>query len=198
MSPAWRRRARVAAIPSTLFAAVVFVLGWMEVSPFAAWPLGLILLLSAPALVPFVMLTADLSAARGRRRWSPLDAPPLPTPVFRWRDVLTRRQSVVVGLLAVVVAVSFLLSIGESRGTPETVDGRLVFTDRGTVIGPATPRQADEERTRVSRMFGGHLMLFGVVGLLASVPPASSASRHPRPSSGAPSRLDRPGGPRDV
>lgn len=92
--------------------------------------------------------------------------------------------------------VSLFLAFNDSRGSPETINGELVFTDHGNVIGPATERQADEARTHDSRMFSGHLMLFGVIGLLARVPPATVPPRNKRPSSRARGLRGRPGGPR--
>lgn len=100
------------------------------------------------------------------------------------------------GALGVLVFVSFFLAINDYRGSPEMVNGELVFTDHGEVIGPATERQADEARTRESRMLSGHLMLFGVVGLLARVPPATVTPGIERPASRARGLRGRPGGPR--
>jgi hypothetical protein len=197
VSPSWQHRLKLAAIPSTVFAAVVFSLGWKSVSPFASWPLGLILLLSVPAVVPFALAAMELAGQQGGRRSrrapAPLEVPP---PEFRWRDVLTPRQAVVVGAVGVVVFVSFFMAWTSYRGSPETVNGELVFTDRGEVIGPATEREADEARTLTSRMFTGHLMLFGVLGLLASVPTLAVSPQTKRPASRARGPGSRPGGPR--
>ncbi len=156
-----------------VFAGVVFVYGWTPVSPFASWPLGLILLLAAPAVVPFAILVGAVSG-RARRNRVNGDVPSFlaSAPRFRWSDVLTTRRAVFAGCLAVLVFVSFFAAFRDYRGSPELVDGQLVFTDHGRILGPATQQDADEARTRESRMFTGHLMLFGVVGLLAQVPPA--------------------------
>lgn len=197
MSSTWKRRLKLAAIPSTVFAAFVFIFGWMPVSPFASWPLGLLILLCVPALIPFALTATDLAQQHGGRRFRRgLNAPLLPTPKFRWRDVLTTRQATFAGALGVLVFVSFFIAFRDYRGSPEMVNGKLVFTDHGKVIGPATERQADEARTRDSRMFSGHLMLFGVVGLLARVPPATIPPRKKRPDSSARWLRGRPGGPR--
>ena len=197
MSSSWKYWLRLTAIPSTVFAAVVFIFGWMSVSPLASWPLGLTASLCIPALIPFVILLTDLAQQQGvRRSRGGLTAPQLPIPKFRWRGVLTARRAAFAGVLGVLVFVSFFIAASDYRGSPEMVNGRLVFTDHGKVVGPATQRQADEARTRESRMFSGHLMLFGVVGLLARVPPATVPSRDKRPRSRARSLRGRPGGPR--
>ncbi len=179
VSSSWKHRLKLAAIPSTLFAAVVFSFGWKSVSPFASWPIGLLIVLSAPALIPFVVMTIDLGRQQRPRRFGrgPF-SPQLPTQRFQWRDVLTSRQAAFVGALGVVVFVSFFVAFAQYRGSPEVVNGELVFTDHGKVVGPATERQAAEARTQQSRMFSGHLMLFGVVGLLARVPPATTPPRN--------------------
>ena len=198
VSSSWKHRLRLVAIPSTVFAAVVFGFGWMSVSPFASWPLWLHVVLCAPAMIPFLFLAKDLQQQWGARRFrGELTAPRLAPPRFRWRDVLTTRRAIFAGALGVVVFVSFFIAFTDYRGSPEMVDGQLVFTDHGEVIGPATERQADEARTRVSRMVGGHLMLFGVVGLLAHVPPATVPSRNKRPKGRARGLSGRPGGPRE-
>jgi len=174
MSSSRQQRLKMAAIPSTVFAGVVFSFGWLSVSPFASMPLGLLLLLCAPVLIPFVLTVVNLAEQQNGRRFSGAPAARLqPAPEFRWRDVLTSRRATFAGALGVLVFVSFFLAFKDYRGTPEMVNGALVFTDHGDVIGPATERQADEARTRETRMFSGHLMLFGVVGLLARVPPAT-------------------------
>lgn len=161
MSSAWQQRLKLAAIPSTVFAAAVFSFGWRSVSPFASWPFALLILLCVPAIVPFVLLATGLAARHGGRRSRNSDlAPQLPPPKFRWRDVLTPPRALFAGALGVVVFVSFFLAFNDYSGSPEMVDGELVFTDHGEVIGPAIERQADEARTRESRMFSGHLMLF--------------------------------------
>jgi hypothetical protein len=191
--PSWKHRLKLAAIPSTVFAAVVFGFGWMSVSPFASWPLGLLILLCLPAVIPFVLLVTDLAWQQGgRRRWGARVTPP----TFRWGDVLTARQATFAGALGVLVFVSFFVGFIDDRGSPKMVNGELVFTDRGKVIGPATEREADEVRTLESRMFIGHLMLVGVVGLLARVPPAAASPASKRPATGARGLRGRPGGPR--
>jgi hypothetical protein len=197
VSSSWKRWLKLAAIPSTVFAAVVFILGWMSVSPLASWPLGPLLLLCVPAVIPFVLTATEVAPQqRVRRLRGGLTAPQLPTPRFRWRDVLTTRRATFAGALGVLVFVSFFLAFSDYRGSPEMVNGKLVFTDHGKVIGPATERQADEARTLESRMFSGHLMLFGVVGLLARVPTVTIQPRKKRPVSRARSLRGRPGGPR--
>lgn len=180
-----------------MFAAVVFSFGWLEVSPFASWPLGLVVLLCGPALIPFVLLVVDLaprSSGRGFR--NAFSASQVPPTKLRWRDVLTTRRATFVGALVVLVFVSFFQALADYRGSPEMVNGELVFTDHGEVVGPATEREADEARTRESRMFSGHLMLFGVIGLLGRVPPTTDVPRGKRPVSRAHVPSGRPGGPR--
>ncbi|MFN0030387.1 MAG: hypothetical protein ACKV2O_24805 [Acidimicrobiales bacterium] len=178
---------KLAASPSTVFATVVFMFGWKPVSPFSSWPLELLIVLCLPAMIPFVLLVVDLAAQQGGRRFrGGLTTPRLPTPKFRWRNVLTTPRATFVGALGVLVFVSFFSAFNSYRGSPEIVDGKLVFTDHGRVIGPATERQADEARTQDSRMFSGHLMLFGMVGLLARVPPSTAPPRAMPPGSIAP------------
>lgn len=193
---------RLASIPSVTFAALVFACGWLDVSPFAAWPLGLVILLCAPSVVPFVLLLFSIEKTTGRRvlrRPTALKPPPpgfLVQKKFRWRSVLTRRRAIVLAVLAGLVSVSFVRGIVDHRGTPERVDGELVFTDHGKAVGPATQRDADEASTRDSRMFSGHLMLFGMAGLLAQIPPLTGAALETRPGPTGRRTRNRPGGPR--
>lgn len=190
----------MASIPSVAFAAMVFACGWLDVSPFASWPLGLVILLCAPSMVPFLLLVRE-SALRfpaqvRRRSRAARPATFLPQEKFRWGSVLTRRRAIVLGVLTVVVFFSFFSAMGSYRGSPEVIDGQLVFTDHGKVLGPATQRDADEARTRESRIFTGHLMLFGMVGLLAQVPPQTGAASGSRPGPTGRRLRNRPPGRR--
>ena len=196
MSSSWKARLKLAGIPSTAFAAIVFACGWLPVSPFASGDLGLVIALCLPALIPvFILLWSVIQQNLvGFNDGRLTDS--RPNSRFRWRDVLTARRAVVVGVLAVLVFVSFSLAMYGHRGSPEMVNGELVFTDHGKVIGPATEREADEARTRETRLFSGHLMLFGVVGLLARVRPPTVAPHSQRPRSSSHRVRGRPGGPR--
>lgn len=193
---------RLASLPSVAFAAVVFACGWLDVSPFASWPLRMVILPCTPAVVPFVLLLFEVEKTTGRRVLRrPTELKPRPPEFlvqkkFRWRSMLTRRRAIVLAVLAGLVSVSFVRGIFDHRGTPERVNGELVFTDHGKVVGPATQRDADAASTRDSRMFSGHLMLFGMVGLLAEIPPLTGASRDTRPPPTGRRRRNRPGRPR--
>lgn len=197
MSSVWKRRLRLASIPSTAFAALVFSFGWMSVSPFASWPFGLIALPCVPALIPFALTAADLSTQQGGRLFrGGRTAPGFLARRLHWRDFMTVQRALFAAALSVLVSASFFMAFDDYRGSPEVVNGTLVFTDHGRVIGPATEREADEARTRESRMISGHLMLFGVLGLLARVPSPTAPARSKRPESRARSLSGRPGGPR--
>jgi hypothetical protein len=197
VSSSWKYWLRLVALPSTVFAAIVFSLGLRSVSPFASWPIGLIMVLCLPSILPPIILLGELSPQTGGRRFRRgLSAPLLPTPRFSWRNVLTVRRATFVGALGALVLVCFLAAMKDHRGSPEMINGELVFTEHGEVIGPATEREADEARTRETRMFSGHLLLFGVVGQLARVPPTTIPPRNRRPSSRARELNGRPGGRR--
>jgi hypothetical protein len=200
LSDSWRRWLRLAATPFVAFAAVVFLCGFIDVSPFASWSQGLVLLLCAPSMVPLIVLVTEIQAMPGgptlRRRNAFMPQPPefLPQGKFRWISVLTPRRATVVGLLTVVVVVSFFSALAGYRGSPEMVDGQLVFTDHGKVIGPATQREADEASTSLSRLFTGHFLLFGTIGLLAEVPAFDPAAERTRPRPLSRARRNRPPG----